>query len=285
MSTGDLLVIFAFIVLPTIILVSCIWTLLLIRAGVLLPTRRVVTNDADASADVDDQVMANAVETTAVHDVAVPATGLAPATIEVVEDAEVIAETPALPEPEPVPALEPLVASTEPELEAETEPAEALVVDMEHTTDFPIVDVPAQEETATTADEPAEPAPDVISLPEPTPVVEQPANEPVDVPRPAAASAAPDLEILFVPLPDDDPAPAAMAASDDGFISDAPDDEMAAADDEENESADERAERRSGRSRRKPVRRVAQLRPSEEQVSSVSPMGHLLRRSRSGSSR
>ena len=46
MSTGDLLFIFAFIVLPTIILVSCIWTLLLIRAGVLLPARRAATYDA-----------------------------------------------------------------------------------------------------------------------------------------------------------------------------------------------------------------------------------------------
>ena len=62
MSTGDLLFIFAFIVLPTIILVSCIWTLLLIRAGVLLPARRAVVNDTEALVEDDNPQPADAVE-------------------------------------------------------------------------------------------------------------------------------------------------------------------------------------------------------------------------------
>lgn len=45
MAGGDLLYIFAFIILPTAVLVSCIWALLLLRKGVLLPVRPTSQHD------------------------------------------------------------------------------------------------------------------------------------------------------------------------------------------------------------------------------------------------
>src|SRR5688500_15393077 len=52
MAGGDLLFIVAFIILPTVVLVSCVWSLVLIKKGVLLPERRVpVRPEPDWAAD------------------------------------------------------------------------------------------------------------------------------------------------------------------------------------------------------------------------------------------
>ncbi|HMM40275.1 MAG TPA: hypothetical protein PKA95_00060 [Thermomicrobiales bacterium] len=278
MSTGDLLFIFAFIVLPTIILVSCIWTLLLIRAGVLLPARRAVVNDTEALVEDDNPQPADAVETTAVHEMPARANEAEPVVIEVVEAPAV--DT-ALPAPEPLPAIEPVVADATPS-EAPQEPApdDEPADEFEHTTEFPIIDDAMLERAA------AEAATAEAKPPSPA-ASDQPAEEPIPAPdarheEPARASA-PDLEVLFVPLPDETLPDGSLATSNgthEPDILDEVEDEIA-----EGDPDDSSPPRRDGRFRRKSVRRVAQLRPSEEQSPNVSPMGNLLRRSRSGNSR
>jgi len=52
MSGGDLLFIFSFLILPTVILVSCIWLYILLRKGILLPPARHAWVESDA--DVGD---------------------------------------------------------------------------------------------------------------------------------------------------------------------------------------------------------------------------------------
>lgn len=54
MSGGDFLFIFSFIILPTAILVSAVWALIAIRAGVLLPPRGIVDQEYDYEYDVLD---------------------------------------------------------------------------------------------------------------------------------------------------------------------------------------------------------------------------------------
>jgi hypothetical protein len=51
MSGGDLLFIVSFIILPTVILVSCVWLLVLIHKGVVLPPRRYVRREAEPDAE------------------------------------------------------------------------------------------------------------------------------------------------------------------------------------------------------------------------------------------
>jgi hypothetical protein len=53
MSSGDLLFIFTFLILPTIILVSCIWLYILLRKGVLLPPARMIQVSADDADDME----------------------------------------------------------------------------------------------------------------------------------------------------------------------------------------------------------------------------------------
>lgn len=274
MSTGDLLFIFAFIVLPTIILVSCIWTLLLIRAGVLLPARRFVLSDADAQSDEEQPQAADAVAATAVHELPAATRAAEPATVEIVEMPETAA---ALPAPEPVAAIEPGEDSVEPVAAVSAEPPADEAADvLEHTTDFPIIDDTMLEQAA--------PAEEVSPEGSPTPVEPPPVSRP-EAPPPVSTEPEPELDVLFVPLPDDEPT---LASSSNGIDEPEVVDEIdAAVVDSEPDGGEpgEHAEHRSGRSRRKPVRRVAQLRPSEEQATSVSPMGNLLRRSRSGNPR
>lgn len=283
MSTGDLLFIFAFIVLPTIILVSCIWTLLLIRAGVLLPERRHIQPAAETtSAELSDDVIVNTAVETAI--VAAPT-----AAVVAVEPEPEVAPVVAAEEPvveAPVADPEPVLVSEIVE-DAETEPPTDDVADerFEKTTDFPVItdamlaeadeheQVGAEDDVVVVSQ--PEPVAEPPTMPMPAPVAEQLATPPaVEASQPDPA---PELDVLFVPLPDDEPADdfADVAA-------DAPAADDAAADDEQD---GESGGTREGRSRRKPVRRVAQLRPSEEQANSISPMGSLLRRSRSGSSR
>ncbi len=70
MAGGDLLYIFAFIILPTAVLVSCIWALILLRRGVLLPPRPVPERDisqADHRQATDIEYAADGVEETGEH--------------------------------------------------------------------------------------------------------------------------------------------------------------------------------------------------------------------------
>lgn len=278
MSTGDLLFIFAFIVLPTIILVSCIWTLLLIRAGVLLPARRAVVNDIEALVEDDDPQPVDAVETTMAHEIPALANEAEPVVIEVVEAPAV--DT-AIPAPEPLPAIEPVIADAKlAEASQEPAPDDEPKNEFEHTTEFPIIDDAMIERAAEAATAEAQPPPPAAS--------DEPAQEPVPAPdvqpEESASESAPNLEVLFVPLPDESPAIDEPRATSNGIyepdVLDEVEDEIA-----EDEPDDNSAPRHGGRTRRKSVRRVAQLRPSEEQSPNVSPMGNLLRRSRSGNSR
>jgi len=283
MSTGDLLFIFAFIVLPTIILVSCIWTLLLIRAGVLLPERRHIQPAAETtSAELSDDVIDDTAVETAI--VAAPT-----AAVVVVEPEPDVAPVDVAEEPvieAPVADPEPMIVNEAVE-DAEAEPLTDDAADerFEQTTDFPVItdamlaeadgheQVGAEDDVVIVSQ--PEPVAEPPAMPMPAPVAEQLATPPaVEASQPDPA---PELDVLFVPLPDDEPADdfAEVAAQ-------APEADEAAADDEQDNDS---GAPREGRSRRKPVRRVAQLRPSEEQANSISPMGSLLRRSRSGSSR
>jgi hypothetical protein len=63
MSGGDFLFIFSFLILPTIILVSCIWLYILLRKGVLLPpARQMLVEDAARPEREDENVIPNAAE-------------------------------------------------------------------------------------------------------------------------------------------------------------------------------------------------------------------------------
>lgn len=278
MSTGDLLFVFAFIVLPTVILVSCIWTLLLIRAGVLLPARRVVVADSGPPMEDTSARQPDDVETTMIHDAPLLAGESAPGVAGAIETPVVLA---ALPAPEPLRAIEPVIAAAEPTPVSE-EPDSISTPDarLEQTTEFPIIDDAMLEdavaEAATTDVEPGLTAPPIGQKPaEPAPAEAQ-----SDTPASAPGE---DLAILFVPLDEPPSADSPLSASNGAHPAERMDEaeETFATD----EPGDEPNLQRASRSRRKPVRRVAQLRPSEEQSSSVSPMGSLLRRSRSGSSR
>jgi len=72
MAGGDLLFIFAFIILPTAVLVSCIWALILLRKGVLLPERPAPPGQYDLAANRDDDDI-DLVEETGEHVVIDPA--------------------------------------------------------------------------------------------------------------------------------------------------------------------------------------------------------------------
>jgi hypothetical protein len=77
MAGGDLLYIFAFIILPTAVLVSCIWALIMLRKGVLLPERPVVTRELRDVPDSEEDVpldATNLVEETGEHLVVEPVT-------------------------------------------------------------------------------------------------------------------------------------------------------------------------------------------------------------------
>lgn len=83
MSGGDLLFIVAFIILPTAVLVSCIWALILLRRGVLLPERPAPVRNrpmaAASDADEDDDEL-GLVEETGEHSIVeVEAAAFAPA--------------------------------------------------------------------------------------------------------------------------------------------------------------------------------------------------------------
>ena len=73
MAGGDLLYILAFIILPTAVLVSCIWALILLRKGVLLPVRRAPVHDP---AGIASDERTAAVEETGEHEIveALPST-------------------------------------------------------------------------------------------------------------------------------------------------------------------------------------------------------------------
>jgi hypothetical protein len=76
MAGGDLLYIFAFIILPTAVLVSCIWALIMLRKGVLLPERRAVARDWRVDSDTEEDVPLdepNLAEETGEHVVIEPA--------------------------------------------------------------------------------------------------------------------------------------------------------------------------------------------------------------------
>ena len=74
MAGGDLLYIFAFIILPTAVLVSCIWALIMLRKGVLLPERPAVVRDVPESEEDAPLDETNLVEETGEHIVVEPAT-------------------------------------------------------------------------------------------------------------------------------------------------------------------------------------------------------------------
>jgi hypothetical protein len=77
MAGGDLLYIFAFIILPTAVLVSCIWALIMLRKGVLLPERPAVMRDWRDVSDSEENAPpdeTNLVEETGEHVVIEPAT-------------------------------------------------------------------------------------------------------------------------------------------------------------------------------------------------------------------
>jgi hypothetical protein len=84
MAGGDLLYIVAFIILPTAVLVSCIWALVLLRNGRLLPARPVARyklagEDELAGDDVDNEP--NLVEETGEHVVIAPAAPMSAAPV------------------------------------------------------------------------------------------------------------------------------------------------------------------------------------------------------------
>ena len=101
MAGGDLLYIFAFIILPTAVLVSCIWALVMLRKGALLPVRPVIEREGDPAADRDEEKVhddANPVEETGEHVAIEPAST---ATV-------LVASNSAIPVGEAVPAAEPV---------------------------------------------------------------------------------------------------------------------------------------------------------------------------------
>lgn len=269
MSTGDLLFIFAFIILPTIILVSCIWTLLLIRAGVLLPARRIAVGETGDDTQLEES--SGEIEATGEPAVVIAAEP-APAGILPAIDASA-----ALPAPEPLLAIESIASVPEPAPILDESTSTATQDAFEQTTDLPIIDSAMLEQADPIADAPAETvAPPLPQEPRPAqwdPAPEAPAME-------TPGSPEPELEVLFVPMPDDSVDEDAALWASNGRLTPDPVD-----DDEADEAAEGHSSPQNSRARRKPVRRVAQLRPSEDQASGVSPMGSLLRRSRSGNPR
>lgn len=272
MSTGDLLFIFAFIVLPTIILVSCIWTLLLIRAGVLLPARRAATYDAATQNEVEPEP-ADSVESMVAHDASIIAAAPVVTLPAVVEERPVAL---ALVAPEPMPAFEPAIVETVPtpitpmvpDSDGTSEPE----TKFEHTTDLPIINDAMLEQATIHADR-AETRFGAFDVAEPStssafsPAFTAPAGEP-----------ATDLEILLVPL-DESPVDFASHWSSNGAHAPADLDEIIGAA-TEIDSDNGHPAQPSGRSRRKSVRPVAQLRPSDEQPAGVRPIGGSTRRAR-----
>lgn len=76
MAGGDLLYIFAFIILPTGVLVSCIWALIMLRKGVLLPERPAAAREWREVADSGEEAPreeTNLIEETGEHVVIEPA--------------------------------------------------------------------------------------------------------------------------------------------------------------------------------------------------------------------
>jgi len=75
MSGGDLLYIFAFIILPTAVLVACIWALILLRRGALLPARSAAAHElSDEHVEYDglDDRGVSLVEETVEHTIVAP---------------------------------------------------------------------------------------------------------------------------------------------------------------------------------------------------------------------
>jgi hypothetical protein len=149
MAGGDLLYIVAFIILPTAVLVSCIWALALLRSGRLLPARPVaryeLASDEDlADDDLEDQP--SPTEETGEHVVIAPAA--AAPVVAVPVPAAIVAE-----ERVPVTSTSAPVADQPPPAERTQEMAAVPVG--EHAARPEPPDEPEMAEIATVADEPA----------------------------------------------------------------------------------------------------------------------------------
>jgi hypothetical protein len=257
MSSGDLLFIFSFIVLPTIILVSCIWALWLIRAGALLPPRR-MRMDARVDAVADERAQAQEHEQELQQAVAAApitvSSDVAESVVQAVPDTAaqqtIVADAAPLTEDDAVG----VTAASEPD--GEPEP----VTDM--TSDLPVVTQPQiqaeRESVASTPPDssvPTEPADDHT-------VIDELADDDLaDSALPAA-----DLDILFVPLdPETMEEPESTQAMEVEREPDATTHSNGARAPQAGQKKQAPAQRKSGSgNRRKPSRRVAQLRPTEE---------------------
>jgi hypothetical protein len=165
MAGGDLLYIFAFIILPTAVLVSCIWALIMLRNGRLLPQRPAPPADeGDDSPDVEidherDVQERDLIEETGEHVIVDPAQPLEPAAV-----------VPAAPSPaievgpDPIPAPIVADASEVPVVEQTQELSPVPVEDVAEDTPEDVTDVP---------DAPSPVAADadvlIVPLEEPTP--------------------------------------------------------------------------------------------------------------------
>jgi hypothetical protein len=259
MSSGDLLFIFSFIVLPTIILVSCIWALWLIRAGTLLSPRRV---RPDAVTETPQEEQALEVEQPE-QSVAEP----------VIVSPDVTTEQPIV-TGDQVAMADPDAEDTAP-VEQEAEPV------TEMTTDLPIItqaDIDAESEPAVEASD------DIVAHIEP--VVEQAAvvaepneDEPVVAPPPVAE----DPDILLVPLDEDtsEEQESTQAMEVERELQD-PGHSSNGSRPPRTKQQQSQSQRKSGPretgNRRKPSRRVAQLRPTED----PEPRGTTLKRTGRG---
>lgn len=169
MAGGDFLYIFAFIILPTAVLVSCIWALILLRKGALLPERPVRQyNVLDAEQEDDGKPEHDLVEETGEHVVIEPARQPEPA-VAPVATAPVIDERPA----------------------ASAEPVAAPVV-------TEVGDIPVVERTQEMSAVPVGAAPVDAARPEEPPVEPVEAVEAVD--SPATQSRTDPDDVLIVPL-------------------------------------------------------------------------------------
>ncbi|HEX5165657.1 MAG TPA: hypothetical protein VFV93_09700 [Thermomicrobiales bacterium] len=184
MAGGDLLYIGAFIILPTAVLVSCIWALLLLRNGRLLPPRPVARYEMageDVLADDEREDEPNPVEETGEHVVIAPAQPIAPPvpvapTTAMSTGATVAPAAPVISEPPPaertqemaaVPVEEPAGVQRSSAEAVGAEPAE--IAEMTESEE-----APAAAKATPDAGPNVEPAPDLLLVPLDEPLVVQP---------------------------------------------------------------------------------------------------------------
>ncbi len=249
MAGGDLLYIFAFIILPTAVLVSCIWALIMLRNGALLPPRHVVAREVDPADEDADAALTemNPVEETGEHVIVEPAA--APRTVaamaQVASDATAVVETdPAVRPHGDVGAVESPAAASQVYQSPAEEPPTVVTATVERTQELAVVPLDAID--AGDEQHPT-PAPD-----EPEPVAGADTLGNLDTPSAVPAS------VLMVPLdeparPATETAPAA-ASEPSAPAEGSPDPPPVTA-----------------ATARRPTRRVAQLRPHDSEPSRSRP--------------